>query len=103
MNNYRYLNCIALLVCICCTLAYNWFVVVVGSSSPSRRGSFGQHFEDAMNIEATSSSLNDGGSSSKTDLHHTGWTSSDDDADTMDQDEEGASLDLFSCSIMHLS
>lgn len=59
-----------------------------GSSSPSRRGGFGQHFEDAMNMEATSSSLNDGGSSSKTDSHHTGWTSSDDDADTMDQGEE---------------
>ncbi|KAG6426500.1 hypothetical protein SASPL_110724 [Salvia splendens] len=58
------------------------------SSSPSRRGGFGDHFEDALNILATSSSFNDVGSSSKTGSHHSGWTSSDDDADAMDQDEE---------------
>lgn len=45
-----------------------------------------------MNTEAVPSSLNDVGSSSKTALHHSGWTSSEDDADAMDQGEEGLSL-----------
>lgn len=76
-------------------LWWNWSFNV-DSSSPVR-GSFEHCLEDQMNAEATGSALNEG-SSSKTDLHHSGWTSSEEDADAMDQDDGGLSLaciDLF--------
>ncbi|XP_047968432.1 protein phosphatase inhibitor 2-like isoform X5 [Salvia hispanica] len=57
----------------------------VDPSSPSRSGGFGDYFEDALNILATSSSLNDVGSSSKSGSHLSDWTSSDDDTEAMDQ------------------
>ncbi|KAG6425685.1 hypothetical protein SASPL_116131 [Salvia splendens] len=60
----------------------------VDPSSPSRSGGFGDYFEDALNILATSSSLNDVGSSSKSGSHQSGWTSSDDDTEAMDQGEK---------------
>ncbi|XP_047968430.1 protein phosphatase inhibitor 2-like isoform X3 [Salvia hispanica] len=60
----------------------------VDPSSPSRSGGFGDYFEDALNILATSSSLNDVGSSSKSGSHLSDWTSSDDDTEAMDQDSD---------------
>ncbi|KAL3650485.1 hypothetical protein CASFOL_006888 [Castilleja foliolosa] len=59
------------------------------SSSHVKRGSSGNSFEDAMHAEAIRSALNDVGSSSKTGVHHSGWTSSEDDIDATDQNEEG--------------
>ncbi|CAA0830068.1 phosphoprotein phosphatase inhibitors [Striga hermonthica] len=60
------------------------------TSSPGRRGNFGNTFEDAMHAEAIRTALNDVGSSSKNVVHISGWTSSEDDMDTMDHDGEGS-------------
>ncbi|KAI3458175.1 hypothetical protein Pfo_014838 [Paulownia fortunei] len=57
-----------------------------GSLSPIRGGSFEDGFENAMHAEAICSALNDVASSSKTNSHHSGWTSSEDETDAMEQD-----------------
>ncbi|KAL7147497.1 hypothetical protein ABFS83_06G111000 [Erythranthe nasuta] len=53
------------------------------------KGSFEDCFDDTMQAEAADSGSNVG-SSSKTDVHHSGWTSSEEDGDAMDEDEEGS-------------
>lgn len=66
------------------------FIVIAGSLSPLM-GSFEDSTVDAVHAEAIRSALNDVASSSgKSPLMSGGWTSSDDEADPMDQDDEGS-------------
>ncbi|GAA0161718.1 phosphatase inhibitor [Lithospermum erythrorhizon] len=58
-----------------------------GSSSPFRDG-FNDGDVDAMHAEAICSALNGVASSSKKKGRHTGWTSSEDEGDVMDQDDD---------------
>ncbi|XP_051138463.1 protein phosphatase inhibitor 2 [Andrographis paniculata] len=57
-----------------------------GSLSPARGGSFDNGFDDGVNADDIRSALNDVASSSKP---KSGWTSSEDEADAMEEDEEG--------------
>ncbi|KAL8519366.1 hypothetical protein ACS0TY_010339 [Phlomoides rotata] len=70
-------------------------------SSSIGRSSFGQHFEDAMNAQEIPSSVNDEGSSSKTSLHRSGWTSSEDEEYEMDQGEEDSDSERRKCFREH--
>ncbi|XP_057483071.1 protein phosphatase inhibitor 2-like isoform X1 [Actinidia eriantha] len=63
-----------------------------GSLSP-RRGSFEGCSIDPMQAEAICSALNSMASSSGKNFRQSGWTSSDDEADPMDQDDEGSETD----------
>ncbi|TXG70874.1 hypothetical protein EZV62_005809 [Acer yangbiense] len=68
-----------------------WFDKSLDSPSP-RRGSFDDCVDrnvDAMDAEELRTALNDVASSSR---KTTGWTSSDDEADNMDQEDEGSEL-----------
>nr|GMD00640.1 protein GLC8 [Ipomoea batatas] len=60
--------------------------------------SFEDGIDDAMHAEAIRNALNDVVPSSKNTSRGTGWTSSEDEADAMDEDGEGLVQFLF-CSI----
>lgn len=64
-------------------------MIVVGSLSPVRH-SFEDCTDNGIHAEAIRSALNDVASSSKDNLKPTGWPSSDDEADEMDEDDEGS-------------
>ena len=70
-------------------------IVLVGSLSPAR-GSFEDSTVDARHAEAMCSALKEVASSSgKNSQLSGGWTSSDDDADRMDQDSGGSKCPSF--------
>lgn len=67
-------------------------LIYVESLSPIR-GCFDDCIDEAINAEAIRSALNDVASSSRKNAQRSGgWTSSDDEADTMEQDDEGFPL-----------
>jgi protein phosphatase inhibitor 2 len=77
-------------------MLFFFFSPIVDSLSP-RGGSFNEVIEDAMRAEDLRSALDIMASSSRNPTKRSsGWTSSEDEADPMEQDEEGPSLHLCS-------
>lgn len=72
-------------------------MILIGPTSPVSV-SFEDGIDDAMHAEAIRNALNDVVPSSKNTSRGTGWTSSEDEADAMDEDGEGLVQFLF-CSI----
>ncbi|KAH7557608.1 hypothetical protein JRO89_XS11G0189100 [Xanthoceras sorbifolium] len=77
--------------------------MIEDDSSPSpRRGSFDECVErnvDAMDADELRTALNDVASSSR---KTTGWTSSEDEADPMEQEDEGISILIIALLIQFL-
>ncbi|KAH6835748.1 hypothetical protein C2S53_002937, partial [Perilla frutescens var. hirtella] len=77
----------------CVLLNHHLCMCYIWSLSPIGGGTFEDGFGNAMHAEAIRSALNDVASSSKTESHEPGWTSSEDEADAMEQDEEVSGSD----------
>ncbi|CAI9092190.1 OLC1v1027374C1 [Oldenlandia corymbosa var. corymbosa] len=72
-----------------------------GSLSPIRGGSFDEASQDGVNAEEICCALNDVASSSKSTSRRTGWTSSEDEEEPMEQDEEGSDSERSRCFREH--
>jgi len=78
---------------------YSDYNDTVGSLS-SPWDSFEEANGDTIHSEVVSSGLSDMASSSGNNSRQSGWTSSEDEADIMDQDDEGLVLSVLYVSIM---
>lgn len=77
-------------------------LISAGSLSP-RRGSFDDVVRDAMNAEELRFALDTVASSSRTKSRRGGWTSSEDEADPMEQDEEGGKISPYQFFLFKLN
>lgn len=74
-----------------------FFFLIIDSLSPRRGSSFNEVAEDTMRAEELRTALDIMASSSRNPSRRSsGWTSSEDEVDPMEQDEEGSPLHLCS-------